>query len=112
MEIWKGLRGHTSWYGRRWLEIGYPDGALPEEHWAFTEKLVPFRDAARKATEDQRHRFLELSRVGVRSNSVLTPEAVSAVCHGPSVVLPGPGVEIHTTTETCGYRQSPRYILI
>jgi hypothetical protein len=61
-EIWKGLRGHTSWYGRRWLEIGCPDGALPDEHWTFTEKLVPFRDAARKATEDQRQRFLELSR--------------------------------------------------
>jgi hypothetical protein len=46
----------------RWLEIGCPDGALPDEHWTFTEKLVPFRDAARKAAEDQRQRFLELSR--------------------------------------------------
>ena len=61
-EIWKGLRGHTSWYGRRWLEIGCPDGALPDEHWTFTEKLVSFRDAARAATEAQRQRFLELSR--------------------------------------------------
>ena len=62
-EIWEGLSGHTSWYGRRWVEIGCPDGPLPNEHWTFTEKLVPFRDAARKTTEDQRQRFLELSRV-------------------------------------------------
>jgi hypothetical protein len=61
-EIWKPLIGHSRWYGRRWVEVGCPDGPLPDEHWTFTEKLGSFRAAAIAATEDQRQQFLELSR--------------------------------------------------
>jgi hypothetical protein len=62
MEIWKGLRGHTQTYGRMWVEAGCPSELHPNEHFTSTEKLVPFRAAAKAATPEQRQQFVELSR--------------------------------------------------
>jgi hypothetical protein len=63
-EMWKDLVGHSQWYGRRWVEVGCPNEPLQGEHFTFTDKLIPFRDAARATTEDQRQQFLELSQAG------------------------------------------------
>jgi hypothetical protein len=61
MAIWEGLRGHTLTYGRQWVGAGCPAEFSPAEHPLITEKLVPFRVAAKVATPEQRTQFLELS---------------------------------------------------
>jgi hypothetical protein len=61
VEMWNGYRGHTKTYGRNWVVAGCPDGALPGEHFTFTEKLEPFRAAVSAAPPEIREQFLELT---------------------------------------------------
>ena len=60
--MWNGYRGHTKTYGRNWVVAGCPDGALPEEHPTFTDKLKPFRAAVSAAPEEVREQFLALTQ--------------------------------------------------
>jgi ParB-like chromosome segregation protein Spo0J len=62
VEEWNGLRGHSRAYGRMWIEAGCPDEYHPSENPYITEKLVPFRAAAKATTREQREQFLELTQ--------------------------------------------------
>jgi hypothetical protein len=62
-EIYDGLKPNTQTYARHWVEDGCPIASNPSEHFRITEALQPFRAVARKASEEERQRFLEMVAV-------------------------------------------------
>jgi hypothetical protein len=62
-EIYDGLKPNTRTYARCWVEDGCPIASNPREHFKITEALQAFRAAARKASEEERRRFLEMVAV-------------------------------------------------
>jgi hypothetical protein len=63
MAICESLKPNTKKRARWWIERGCPVGVDPDEAISMTERLAPFRAAARKATPEHRQRFFELSAV-------------------------------------------------
>ena len=61
MALWLALKRNTRLCGRHWIADDCREVIHPGEHHRITEALVPLRLAANKASQTERHRFLEMS---------------------------------------------------
>jgi hypothetical protein len=61
MALWLALKRNTRVCGRQWIADDCLEVIHPGEHHRITEALVPLRLAANKASQTERHRFLEVS---------------------------------------------------